>query len=254
MTLARLWCLICLALPASARAASLNYTMYVLGVPSGETAMTIDLASASYAMSLRFQATGLARVVTGAQSDSAARGRLENGWPTPLEYRSAGHFREEDRRVTMTWKDSTPALTDVSPSIESEREPVPPAARPRAIDPLSAWLAQIVTAARSGRCEGSIRAYDGRVLSVWEARTGGEDMLEPTSRSSFSGPALRCEIVGRPIAGFRFGDAGQEDRREKHVTIWLGQVLPGMPRLPVRSTVETRWFGSATLYLTAAAP
>ena len=54
--------------------------------------------------------------------------------------------------------------------------------------------------------------------------------------------------------GFRLGSARDDDARERRGTIWLAQVLPKAPRLPVRIAVETRWFGEATIYLTAATP
>jgi hypothetical protein len=87
-----------------------------------------------------------------------------------------------------------------------------------------------------------------------EARTVGEEDVPPSSRSSFSGRALRCDFTDQTLAGFRTGSGRDDDLRLHHGTIWLTQVLPDGPRLPVRVSVETRWMGDATIYLTSASP
>ena len=74
-------------------------------------------------------------------------------------------------------------------------------------------------------------------------------LLEATGRSSFAGPALRCDFTGRMLAGFLLGDDRERDRRPVRGSAWLAPVTSGGPRLPVRMTFETRWFGEATMYL-----
>jgi hypothetical protein len=69
----------------------------------------------------------------------------------------------------------------------------------------------------------------------------------------FSGKALRCDFVEHVQAGFLMGD--DETRgRPLRGSAWLAQVVPGAMPLPVRLTLETGWFGDATLYLTQAGP
>ena len=82
-----------------------------------------------------------------------------------------------------------------------------------------------------------------------EARTAGEEELPASGHSNYAGRALRCDFTDRTLAGFRTGSSRNDDLREHRGTIWLGQILPGSPRLPVRASVETRWFGDAMIYL-----
>ncbi len=82
----------------------------------------------------------------------------------------------------------------------------------------------------------------------------GEELLEPTDRSSFGGKALHCDFSGRMVAGFWLGDDRERDRQPLHGSARLAPVVSGGPRLPVRMSFETRWFGDATMYLTSIGP
>jgi len=120
------------------------------------------------------------------------------------------------------------------------------------MDTLSA-LAQLMRRVERDRtCGTSVHTYDGRRILEVAARTGGMERLEPTGRSTFSGPALRCDFEGRVVAGFLLGDNDPEHRRPLHGSAWLAPLAHEGPVVPVRIAFQTRWFGPATMYLTAA--
>ena len=48
-------------------------------------------------------------------------------------------------------------------------------------------------------------------------------------------------------------DPGPEKGRELPA-VWLAQLVPGGPRLPVQGVVDVRFLGTATSYLTAVTP
>lgn len=249
--------LLCLASPLvthRAAATQLNYRLYVLGLPAAEATLRVDLASPAYRVTLRFHTVGLVTLVAGDRLEEHASGRFESDRPAPLEYGSNGRLHGQDRVADLTWRDGTPIVTAIAPPNEKEREEVPVAQRAHTIDPLSAIVMLLNQVAQTGRCEGTSRAYDGRRLQLLEARTAGEEDVPHSIRSSFSGRGLRCEFTDQTLAGFRLGSGRDDDFRLHRGTIWLSQVLPGGPRLPVRASVETRWLGAAMIYLTAASP
>jgi hypothetical protein len=96
--------------------------------------------------------------------------------------------------------------------------------------------------------------FDGRRLSEIAATDAGQEMLEPTRRSSFSGPATRCDFEGRLLAGFMLDDDRARAARPQTGSAWMARLLPNAPPLPVRMTFQTRWLGHVTMYLTSVTP
>ncbi len=244
--------LLCLAVPATA--AELNYSLYVLGVPVADAVLNVEMEAYAYRITLRFHTTGLASVVASDRMELRARGVFESDRPAPLDYASNGRRHGQDQLVGLTWRDDTPIVTAISPPNETEREEVPMALRARTVDPMSSFVQLLRTTSRKGRCEGATRGFDGRMLELFEARTVGEESLPSSSRSSFSGHALRCDFTQRTLAGFRLGSGRDDDARQRGGTVWLSQPFPGSPPLPVRASMETKWLGTATIYLTSVSP
>ena len=216
--------------------------------------MIFNLAPSTYHMELKYRTTGLAKLVSGDMLDQSSNGTFNHEQPVPQEFRSFVRLHSQDRIVTLQYRDGDPTIAAISPPNEAEREIVPPARRDHTIDPLSAMIDMLHVAARTGRCDVSHNTYDGRRLEVFEARTAGEEVIPSSSRSIFSGPALRCDYTSQPIAGFKIGDGHDDDARARKGTVWLAPLVPGGPRLPVQGVVDVRFLGSATSYLTAVTP
>ena len=110
---------------------------------------------------------------------------------------------------------------------------------------------QLVRAAgTTGRCEGSVRTYEGRRLVEIEAHTAGSEILPPSSRSSFAGKALRCDFSTRLLAGFDPKATAPGQSRPMHGSAWLAPVVAGGAPMVVRVSFETHWVGDAVTELT----
>jgi hypothetical protein len=172
----------------------------------------------------------------------------------PSQYVGQGLWRGKDRLVEIQYLAGTPAIRQLVPPNAGEREPVPDSLQVNTTDSLSALMQLIRTVADSGRCETKARTYDGRRASEIEAHTVGEETLEASSRSSYAGKALHCEFSGRMLAGFLLDDDRARDSKPMHGSAWMAPVVANGPLLPVRMSFQTRWFGDATMYLTAIGP
>ena len=247
----------CLSVPIAApnaEAMRLGYTIYVLGVPVAEAALSVDLTASSYAIAMRYHTVGVIEVVSADHLEEHSSGRFEEGRPAPFEYASNGHLRGQYRVVGLTWRGDAPIVTEITPPDETERETVPVALRARTMDPLSSIVLLLHQVAQTGRCEATARTYDGRRLQLFEATTVGEEAVPRSRRSSFAGRGLRCEYTDRTLAGVRLGANRADSLRERRGTIWLARVAPATVSMPVRASVETRWLGAAMIYLTSASP
>lgn len=249
--------LLCLASPGAAprvAAAQLRYTTYVVAVPVVDAVLTIDPAAPAYRTALSFHTVGIANLFANSLVEDRVSGRFDADLAAPTDFTSQVRLRGEDRFVGMTWRDGTPVVTALTPGTDEAREEVPAALRAHTLDPLSALTRWLRLTDQTGKCDASSQTYNGRRLQLFAMRAAGEDDIPASNRSSFAGRALRCDFTERTLAGFRLDSRRADEARERHGTVWLARVIPGAPRLPVRVSVETPWFGDATIYLTAATP
>ncbi len=242
-----------LALAAPAMAEEplrLTYQTYAVGLHIADAEGMLGLGPWTYQLALSFRTTGLANAVFGGHHASSVHGTWNGDRPSPRQYASNGAWRGEPRATLIDYDQGIPAIRQLLPPLEPEREIVADNLQVNTTDSLSALVALIRTVTRSGQCESRIRTYDGRRAAEIVAHTAGQEMLEATSRSSFSGRALRCDFVSRMLGGFRLDEAIKTDYRPLLGSAWLAAAIPKRPPIPVRMTIETRWFGDATSYLT----
>ena len=235
------------AQPASVR---LAYAAYFAGVNVADMQASFALSPQTYRIQLSFALTGALGALFHAQGISTADGRFQGDVAEPRELFSTGQFRGETRVTQIDWRAGQPTVTQMLPPLEPERDRVPAAEQLHTIDPLSAMAVLLHRLWTTGGCEADARTYDGRWLSEIAARTVGEETLDPTSRSSFHGTALRCDIEGHQLAGF-VHDTDEASLHKPHrASVWFARTTPGGPLLPVRIALENRGFGAATMYLT----
>jgi hypothetical protein len=237
-------------LPALAHSEQrLHYVAYTAGFRVLDLQVAVDFGAGGYAVSADMRTLGLYNAFVGGDMRSDVRGTWTNGGAAPEHYDSEGRWNGERRQTEMIYAEGNPEIRVLTPPITHEREPVPPTLQDGTIDSLSAMVSLMHAVAQSGRCEGTVRMFDGRRLSLVTAHTAGMQTLQPTERSVFQGPALRCEFEGRLIAGFRFDDDRARVARPQHGIAWLAAPSGGQP-VPVRIQFETPFFGASTMYLT----
>jgi hypothetical protein len=167
----------------------------------------------------------------------------------PVRYAMEGRWRDRLRRIAMHWPGGEPEVLALVPANAEEREPVPVELQRGTIDTLTAIVGLLRRVAETGRCEGEAALFDGRRRTDVNARTEGEDTLHAPRSGIFAGPALRCIVEGRQVAGFWSGQGRDEAGAPRSATAWLARPQPGMPLIPVRIEAETGW-GPVYIHLT----
>ncbi len=241
--------LLLLATPAAAESVRAHYRAYAAGLPVAALDADWDVQPGAYQVRLGFRTLGALALAYSGGSSSTAEGRFEGARALPRRFYSAGTIRGAQRVTQIDYPRAEPQVRQLVPPNDDEREPVPPADQAGTIDSLSALALLVRTVNETGRCDGGARTFDGRRLGELAVRTGPVQTLDPTGRSTYSGPALRCDFEGRQLGGFiKDGDQAAL-RRPQRGTAWFAALTPGGPKVPVRIEVQTRWVGAVTMYL-----
>lgn len=243
--------------PAAARAPAALHASYATraaGLEVADVDASFSIGPRTYQMSLAYHTTGVTGVFFRSRQVSTVYGSWHGTKAVPARFVGEGTWRGADRLVDIAYEHGQPGIRKLVPPNEEEREPVPDNLQANTIDTLSALMELVHVAGDTGRCETAVRTYDGRRAVDIEAHTVGQEVLQPTGHSGFAGTALHCDFSGHMVAGFRFDDDRARESRPMHGSAWLAPVAAGGPPVPVRMTFETRWFGNATMDLTAVGP
>lgn len=249
MRFARLLLLFLAPAAHAADPVQLRYAVYAGGLNVVVLHSEMVLSSNAYHVRLLYHTAGLYSLVVGADLTTTASGRFVAGRAQPSRFYSAGRLRGIVREVLIDYVNGNPVVRTLIPPLGPKREPVPPADEAGTIDTLSAMAQLAEQVNETQRCDGSMRVFDGRRLIALSAKTAGIQILPPSNVSTFSGQALRCDVVSQQLAGFKHDQDEARLRRPQHGQAWFGRLAPGGPLVLVRATFPTVFFGHGTLYL-----
>jgi len=227
-----------------------HYAAYSKGLNIVDVDARLALTPHAYRLELTYRTTGLVGALVHVHGNTRVDGSFGPSRPLPRELFSNGDLRGVPHVTQIEWIKGKPTIVQMIPPIaEDDRDPVPEADQAGTVDSLSAIAEIMRDVAATGRCDGSLNTFDGRRLADLSARTAGMEDLPATSRSTFSGRALRCDFTGHQLGGFIHDVSRTELQKPQHGSAWFASVRPGEPPIPVRFSFQTRVFGEATAYL-----
>jgi Protein of unknown function (DUF3108) len=229
------------------------YEAYAAGLHVANVEVGFGFGPWSYQVRLAYHTVGLAGFLWEGHQFNTVTGSWTDQHSAPHQYSGEGIWRGLHRSTLIDYRQGQPRIRTLVPPNEADREPVPSDLQANTVDTLSALAELMRHVAATGTCDGTVHTYDGRRATEAASHTAGIETVEATDRSVFSGKALRCNFEEHVLAGFIVGE-DEMQRRPLNGSAWLARVVPGAMPLPVRLTMETRWFGDATLYLTEAGP
>jgi len=246
------------AAPTAADPMPIAYNLHYQAVSLGLTIMQMDVSvrifPGTYDVALSYHTTGLARLLYAGWQTEEVSGVWEDDLAAPSQYLASGEWRGRLRRADIVYRGGQPDIRELLPPNTGEREPVPRALQRGTEDTLSALAQLLRRVERRGSCNTAARVFDGRRLSEIDATTVGPEQLGRGGGSIFAGTALRCDFVGRMLAGFVLGRSHMTPGRAHRGSAWFAPLQPGGPALPVRMSFGTDWFGNVAMVLTAATP
>jgi len=244
------------AAPAAADPMPIAYNLHYQALSLGFVIMQMDasirITERTYDVALTYHTAGFAGFLYPGRQSEQVSGVWEGDRAAPQRYLASGEWRGRPRHADIVYRGRQPDILELFPPDSGEREPVPPALQRGTDDTLSALVQLLAHVDRTGSCNTAARVFDGRRLSEIDASTVGLQSLGRAAGSIFAGTALRCDFVGRMLAGFLLSRPHTTPGRPRHGAAWFASLQPGGPALPVRMSFQTDWFGDVTMVLTAA--
>ncbi|MGD9743944.1 MAG: DUF3108 domain-containing protein [Dongiaceae bacterium] len=162
-----------------------------------------------------------------------AQGGAGSDGVEPSRYRSAMDLLGKHEQVTVAYRpNGTVDVVSEPPTIQSNYAAEAGLGR-NTIDPLSATVAIVDSLVRTGSCAANLPVFDGARRFDLRLSPEGQDMVQRTYFSTYEGPATRCSVDVKLIAGFR-DDAMRSGFYPEQTDVWLAPVMENAPPVPVR--------------------
>ncbi len=178
--------------------------------------------------------------------------------PRPQIHSSNTTFRDEKEIIEFLYnRDGSFHEFRMFNEDKNGKQPPQPKLSDNTTDVLSSTLAVMNGMAKTGKCEGKDRIFDGSRSYDLIFRHQQDVVLKATKLNVYAGPAIECTVEVKPIAGRwhekpRGWMSIQEQGREKGTmpTIWFARMATGETYVPVKIRVKTD-YGTLFMHMTA---
>ena len=182
---------------------ALTGTAYVGGLHAGEAVLHLDVRDDSYSVRFNAESHGLVRLLFQWAFELEVEGTLAAGPGSGLQpavYQSRRHNRDGAVERHVRFRAGI-AETILPEGADPYPVPVPSEERRHVLDPASALLSAGLVLARTGRCDQTIRVFDGKTRNDLILADPGD---EPAASPEGAGPAdaKRCAFRSQRVAGF----------------------------------------------------
>ncbi len=217
----------------------LVYHVYAGGLRVLTLRSDLAFGAERYDLSFTGRSDGILAALLHFVISARAVGEFSGQDLAPQAYYTANRWRwREARWVEIDYRgDAVSALSMPLPG-EDDRPPVPAELQAGTIDPLSALFQVLVGVGAGESCTGGARVFDGRRLYQVEAARVAETELPESRIGVHAGTALECRLTISRQTGF-WNDAERRKYYPTVVSVWLADIVDGLPPVPVRAEAET---------------
>jgi len=218
-----------------------HYVISMTGVPVGQIVWIGALGDQRYTTSANGKASGVLSVLVNGEGSVDVRGIIAAGRLVPKSFTSKINDDEGNNELRMTFDDGgvVKDLVAPPPPPGTDRLPITEADRRGVVDPLSAML---IPAGDNGMgpedCARVLSIFDGR--RRYDLTLSFKRVDKVAIAGGYSGQALICGIVLKPIAGYRAESmlvkyvAGRRD-----MELWFAPVAGTSTIAPIRVLMPT---------------
>lgn len=234
-----------------------TYDVYVGGLHFLTATILFEEDKNKYRTHLHAQTAGYLYKILKWDGDISSTGRIKGDKFQPVKFRNLDIWRDKPKTTELdfTPKGDIKAAFD-PPNTDQNREIVTDQQKRGALDPVTALLQMLDHVAVEDSCDMKVPVFDGKRRFDLNGEDKGEEMVDEKDYGVYSGPARKCSVNFDMIAGdwqdrkknrFWERENGEQGRDAFH--IWLANVAPDMPELPVRLE-STSPFGDVIVHLT----
>lgn len=184
---------------------ALTGSAYVGGFRAGEAIMEFDINDDGYSVRFNAESQGLIRLLFQWAFELEVQGTLEAELAAglrPTVYQSRRYHRDGHVERHVRFRAGY-AETVLPEGAEPYPHPVPPEERRQVLDPASALLSAGLVLARTGRCEQTIRVFDGKTRSDLVLTDRGDDPVAGSpDPEHLPGHDKQCTFRSYRVAGY----------------------------------------------------
>lgn len=250
-----------LSFAADAKKQDMKYDVFAGGFHVVSADLTIDVEkNTNYLLRLGAYTHGILAKLAPWNGIFETKGQYnakkEN--PHPDIHSSNTTFRDEKEVIEFLYnKNGTFKEYRVFNEKEKGAQPPKPELSDNTTDVLTSTLKVMTKISQKEKCEGSDKIFDGSRSYNLVFKQQSEEILKPSDLNVYAGPAVKCTVEVKPIAGKwhekpRGWMSIQEQGRERGTmpTIWFAQMSPNAPAIPVKIQVKTE-YGALMMHLTS---
>jgi hypothetical protein len=234
-----------IATPAAATTGRgvLYYKVYFGGFAAAALEIDLQRSADDYRITTKMRTLGVIDQLFPWTLRSYSRGRLAGAEPRPTAAGQTSDWRGRVRRVDMRYADGRPIVERLAPVAErDDRTPIADEDLRGTVDLAGAILALSLDAEAGRECARLVPVFDGRRRYDLIAERVGVETIRRFGRPGLEPRALKCRLSMVRRAGYRrIGKRGGSDAKRRSTTIWLAPAGAGMPPLPMRVEIDTRW-------------
>lgn len=184
---------------------ALTGSAYVGGFHAGEAVLHFNVRDDSYSVRFNAESQGLIRLLFQWGFELEVQGTLAAGNVSGLQpavYQSRRYHRDGQVERHVQFRAGI-AETILPEGADPYPIPVPSEERRHVLDPASALLSAGLVLARTGRCDQTIRVFDGKTRSNLVLTDRSDDqVVDPQGADPGPAGAKRCAFQSHRVAGF----------------------------------------------------
>lgn len=235
------------AVAQDAEQINLDYDFYGNGIRVLTLGFDAEMKDSGYSVRYSLKTKGLASLFASGNTKALSTGEVLDTSIRAVKYASVSDGAKGKREITVAWDGKKNPTTVRSYDLGQRKSgAIAKALQPDFPDPVSAML-QTTLFDSDKPCESSFTVYDGKHVFELNFSYIGRDTVEDSSSGVYSGPAYKCELTYRPIAGLskkKMKKALAEP--QPPFTIWMAPfAAPGRDDrpllIPVRATGRMKW-------------